>query len=70
MEKDFDELIITSDELKDLFKKKILKDTNKGWYYNDFEVEIIAIHDIESKYLHDITKAERYKLVKVKNRWI
>jgi hypothetical protein len=61
------ELIVSSDELKELFKKEILKDTNKGWYYKDFEVEIAALHEIDSKYLNDVTKAQYYKLKKVDN---
>jgi len=61
-----EEMIVSASQLKQLFKDKILKDTSNGWYYNSVKVEIIALHDIESKYLQDITKAEKYKLVRVK----
>jgi len=64
--KDKDELVVSAEQLKQLFKDKILKDTPNGWFYNDTEIQIIALHDIESKYLQDIVHAEKYKLIKVK----
>ena len=62
---DKDELILTASELKDLFKKGTLKDTNNGWYYDDIEVQLIALHEVEPKYLSDIIHAKYYKLVKI-----
>ena len=57
-----DELIVTRDELKQLFKEKILQDTPKGWFYKDTEIDIIALHTQETKLIPDVTKAETYKL--------
>jgi len=56
------EIIVSKDELKDMFKNKQILDTGKGWFYDDKEIEIIAIHDIEVKYLNDMLKADFYKL--------
>jgi hypothetical protein len=57
-----DELIVTIDELKELFRENILRDTPKGWFYKDTEIDIIAIHQKETKHIRDVTKAETYKL--------
>jgi hypothetical protein len=57
-----DELIVTRDELKQLFQDNILQDTPKGWFYKDTEIDIIAIHIQETKLIPDVTKAEHYKL--------
>ena len=62
-----DEIVISKEELIDLFEKEILKDTNKGWTYNDEVVDIIALHEIDPKYLQDITNAKFYK-IKLKNK--
>ena len=59
-----EELIVSSDELKQLFKDEILKDTDNGWFYKDTQIEIIAIHKQEAKHIRDITEAEKYKLKK------
>ena len=61
-----EELIVSSDELKQLFKDKKLLDTNDGWFLNGKEIEIIAIHKIEVKHVMDMTRADFYKLVEVK----
>ncbi len=57
-----DELIVTRDELKQLFEEEILQDRPEGWFYKETQIEIIAIHQQETKHIHDITKAETYKL--------
>jgi hypothetical protein len=57
-----EELILTKDELKKLFADKKIKDTGKGWFYNDKEIEIIALHTVEPKYLLDLARAEYYKI--------
>ena len=61
-----EDLIVSNEDLKKMFKKGELKDMPNGWYYNDFEVEIIAIHKRETKHITDITNAEFYRLRKVK----
>jgi hypothetical protein len=57
-----EEFIVSNDELKMMFEKKEIQDTSNGWYYKDQEVEILAIHKTEPKYLLDITRAEYYKI--------
>jgi len=64
-----DELIVSNEELKALFKDQILRDTPKGWFYKDTEIDIIAIHKKESKHITDITNAQNYKLKKKENRY-
>ena len=57
-----EELLVSADELKKMFKDKEVLDTNDGWFYKDQEIEIIAIHDKEVKYIMDMARAEFYKL--------
>lgn len=57
-----EEIILSKDELKKLFKEKKIIDTGKGWFYNNKEIDIIAIHEVEPKYLLDIARAEFYKI--------
>lgn len=57
-----DEIIISKEELIELFEKGILKDTKNGWTYNDQIVEIIALHEVDPKYLQNITNAKFYKI--------
>ena len=59
-----DELIVTRDELKQLFAQNILQDKPNGWFYKDTQIDIIAIHKAETKHIQDVTKAETYKLKK------
>ena len=59
-----DELIVTRDELKQLFSENILQDKPDGWFYKDTQIEIIAIHNKETKLIPDVTEAETYKLKK------
>ena len=57
-----EEFTVSKEELHILFETKELKDTNKGWYYKDQEVEIVAIHNIEVRYLQDMMTADFYKI--------
>jgi len=57
-----EEFIVSKEELHKMFKRKEILDTNKGWYYKGKEVEIIAIHQIEKKYLQDMMHADKYKI--------
>jgi len=57
-----EEFIVSKDELHQMFEKKELLDTNKGWFYKRKEVEIIAIHNVEKKYLQDMMNADSYKI--------
>jgi len=58
-----DTLIVTKEEIDEYFSKDILKDTNQGWIFKDkYIVQIIALHEIEPKYLNDIANAKEYKI--------
>lgn len=58
-----EELILTKPELIELFEKHVLEDTKRGWTYNNKIVEIIALHEIDPKFLQDISNAKYYKIV-------
>ncbi len=56
------ELNITKDELAKLFQNNIIIDTDKGWFYRNKEIEIIAVHDKETKYIQNLTNSKNYKI--------
>jgi len=56
-------LIVTKKELAVMFDNGKLKDTSNGWLFNNKIVEIIALHKTESKYIKDVTKVQKYKLI-------
>ena len=64
---DMEDLTLSSDELKKMFKNKKIVDTNDGWFYKGKEIEIIAIHDREVKYVTDMFRAEFYKIKPIEN---
>lgn len=57
-----EEKIISKEELILLFEEQKIIDTGKGWLMDDSEVEIIALHDVDPKFLQDVTNAKFYKL--------
>ncbi|KAB7887117.1 hypothetical protein [Poseidonibacter ostreae] len=57
-----EELIVSKEELIQMFETEELKDSGKGWIMNDEEIDIIALHDVDPKFLQDITNAKFYKL--------
>lgn len=57
-----EEFVVSREELNKMFAKKELEDTNKGWYYRGKEVQIIAIHTVEKRYIQDLMNAENYKI--------
>lgn len=62
-----EELIISKEELAKLFDEGLIEDTGKGWLIDGFPIQIIALHDIEPKFLQDIANANFYK-IKVKGK--
>jgi len=58
-----EELIITKNELVVMFERGELRDDTKGWLLNGVQVDIIAIHDTDPKYIQNVTNAQYYKLV-------
>ena len=58
-----EELIISKEELIQLFETQKIEDTGRGWLIDGKALEIIALHDIEPKFLQDVTNAKFYKLI-------
>ncbi len=58
-----EELIVSKEELIQLFEKQVIEDTGRGWLMDGKFVDIIALHDIEPKFLQDVTNAKLYKLI-------
>lgn len=59
-----EELIVSKEELIEMFETEKITDTGKGWYMNNQKVEIIALHEVEPKFLQDIANAKFYKIIK------
>jgi hypothetical protein len=57
-----EEFKVSKDELHRMFEKKEIRDTSRGWYYRNKEVEIIAIHNVEKKYIQDMMNADFYRI--------
>ncbi|PHO08929.1 MULTISPECIES: hypothetical protein [Malaciobacter] len=58
-----EEKILSKEELIKLFQDEKIIDTGKGWLMDNKEVEIIALHDVDPKFLQDVTNAKLYKLI-------
>lgn len=58
-----EELLVSKEELIQLFESQVIKDTGRGWLIDGKVVDIIALHDIEPKFLQDVTNAKFYKLI-------
>ena len=58
-----DEILLSRDELIELFVNEDIKDTPDGWLYkNNTLVNIIALHDKNPKYIYNVTSAQYYKI--------
>jgi hypothetical protein len=65
------DLIISKDELVQMFINETIKDTNHGWLFeNERYVNIAAIHEKDPKYIYDIANAELYKITSIDNKVI
>jgi hypothetical protein len=69
MAEEIDEIIVTDEELKNLFKANILQDRNEGWFYKDTQIDIIALHKQDPKLIYDITNAPKYKIKRKETRY-
>ena len=58
-----EDIIVSKDELLELFETEKIIDTGKGWYMDNSFVNIIALHEIEPKFLQNITNAKFYKII-------
>ena len=62
------DLIVSRDELVELFNKEDIKDSNDGWIYRDNTyINIIALHEKDPKYIYDVTDAQYYKIISIEN---
>ncbi|RBQ28712.1 hypothetical protein [Aliarcobacter vitoriensis] len=59
-----EEIIVSKDELIELFESERIVDTGKGWYMDNGFIDLIALHEIEPKFLQDIANAKLYKILK------
>ena len=58
-----EELIISKEDLVQFFETQKIVDTGRSWLMEGKVVEIIALHDIEPKFLQDVSNAKLYKLI-------
>ena len=58
-----EELIVSKEELIQLFENQIIEDTGRGWLKEGKVIDIVALHEIEPKFLQDVTNAKFYKLI-------
>ena len=59
-----EDIIVSKDELIELFETEKIIDTGQGWYMDNSFVNIIALHEIEPKFIQNITNAKFYKIIK------
>ncbi len=62
-----EELIISKNELVEKFKSEEIVDSGDGWIMSGKEIDIIALHEVDPKFLQDVTNAKFYK-IKVKGK--
>lgn len=60
------EQILTREELIKLFMNDKIVDTPNGWVYENWIIEIIALHAIETKYLENLTNSKMYKIKQIR----
>ena len=58
-----EELIVSKEELVQLFDEQKIEDTGRGWLMEGKVLDIIALHDVDTKFLQDVTNAKFYKLI-------
>lgn len=58
-----EELFVSKEELVQLFEDEKIEDTGRGWMMEGKAIQIIALHDIEPKFLQDVANAKFYKLI-------
>ena len=58
-----EELIVSKEELIQMFENHVIEDTGRAWLMENKVIDIIALHDVEPKFLQDVTNAKFYKLI-------
>jgi hypothetical protein len=57
------EIIVSRDELLQLFDDDLIIDTKNGWLFDDMIVQIVALHEQDPRFIHDVSNANLYKLI-------
>lgn len=58
-----EELIISKEDLIQLFEDQKIEDTGRGWIMEGRVIDIIALHDVDPKFLQDVANAKFYKII-------
>ena len=58
-----EELIISKEDLIQLFEDQKIEDTGRGWIMEGKVIDIIALHDVDPKFLQDVANAKFYKII-------
>jgi hypothetical protein len=57
-----EELTVAKEKLVEMFESGRIVDSGRGWIMDNLEVEIIALHEVDPKFLQDVTNAKLYKI--------
>ncbi len=57
------EEIIPKEDLIRMFDDYKIIDTGTAWMMGNKEVEIVALHEVDPKFLQDVANAKFYKLI-------
>lgn len=57
-----EEIVVSKEELIEMFESEKIVDTGKGWIMEEKEVDIIALHEVDPKFLQDVTNSKYYKI--------
>lgn len=60
-----EEQIVSKDEIVEMFSLGVLEDNDNGWLLYGQEIQIVALHETDPKYMQDVTNANFYKLVPI-----
>lgn len=58
-----EEIVVSKEDLVQMFEDEKIIDSGRGWIMNNEEVELIALHEVDPKFLQDITNAKFYKII-------
>ncbi len=58
-----EEIVISKEELVQLFEDEKLIDSGRGWLMEGKEVDLLALHEVDPKFLQDVTNAKFYKII-------
>ena len=57
------EIIFSKDAIGNLFITNKIIETNFAWMFNNHKIDIIALHPKEIKYIENLHKTDKYKIV-------